>query len=72
MTTIRSDRRLYERLRLNKMSGLPKIAALLAERIAIYPPVGSRGIDRLLNFVAGGRRVKGLCEFYPTAGDDGN
>lgn len=26
---------------------------MLEQRIAIYPPVGRRGIDRLLNFVAG-------------------
>ena len=37
------------------------------ERIAIYPPVGRRGIDRLLNFVAGRGDGVCLCRFYPVS-----
>jgi hypothetical protein len=31
-----------------------------------------QGIDRLLNFVAGGATGLGLCEFYPTKSGCGN
>ncbi len=35
-------------------------------------PCTMQGIDRLLNFVAGGATGLGLCEFYPTISGCGN
>ncbi len=66
-TQRRSRMRLLEFARQHLWLAGSQALRLSSKRIAIYPGVGCMGIDRLLNFVAGGVRRGCLCGFYPVS-----